>query len=110
MFAQNYKIWLWIKNIEGGGGSGGSASTSTTNISSQDFSIKSGKAPLAVGDMLVALPETDIRSPDLTLDTKHVDSLIKPSTDYYAWKMCLKQKASIVLGRSQETIRLYGKM
>ena len=67
---------------------GGSASTSTTNISSvtQDLSIKTGKAPLAVGDMLVALPETSARdaSPDITSDTKHVDSRMTPSSDYYA--------------------------
>ena len=45
-----------------------------------------GKAPLAVGDMLVALPEASPRdrSPDITSDTKHVDGRFKPSTDYYA--------------------------
>ena len=45
-----------------------------------------GKAPLAVGDMLVALPEASARdrSPDITSDTKHVDGRIKSSTDYYA--------------------------
>ena len=72
-------------NILGGVGS---ASTSTTNVSSvtQDLSCKSGKAPLAVGDLLVALPETSARdrSPDITSDTKHVDSRVQPSSDYYA--------------------------
>ena len=67
---------------------GGSASTSTPNASSatQDISFKSGKAPLAVGDLLVALPETNARdrSPDITSDTKHVDSRVQPSTDFYA--------------------------
>ncbi len=68
---------------------GGSGSTSTTNISSaaQDLSFKSGKAPLAVGDMVVALPETSSArdpAPDITSDTKHVDSRMPPSSDYYA--------------------------
>ena len=67
---------------------GGSGNTSTTNISSttQDLSLKSGKAPLAVGDMLVSLPETSARdqTPDITSDTKHVDNRVPPSSDYYA--------------------------
>ena len=67
---------------------GGSGSTSSPNTSSgtQDTSLKSGKAPLAVGDMLVALPETSTRdrSPDLTSNTKHIDGRVPPSSDYYA--------------------------
>lgn len=73
---------------DGSGTGGGSGSTSTTNISSatQDLSCKSGKAPLAVGDMLISLPETTARdqTPDITSDTRHVDSRVPPSSDYYA--------------------------
>jgi hypothetical protein len=81
---KNYTYMIVDNNVVGGG----SGSTSTTNISSatQDLSFKPGKAPLAVGDLLVALPETSARdpAPDITSDTKHVDSRVQPSSDFYA--------------------------
>ena len=71
-------------------GSEGAGSTDAKAVSfSTQTSVslsKTGKAPLAVGDMVVALPETSSknRSPDITSDTRHVDGGLPPSSDYYA--------------------------
>ena len=69
--------------------------------------MKAGKAPLAVGDMLDSLPETNGKYSfqDITSDIKNVDNRKKLSTDCYAWINCNKICSLSIKGKMKFDIR-----
>ena len=66
------------------GGTSGNVLLQNASSSVQESSSKVGKAPLAVGDLAAALPNSTTSPPDLTANMTFIDGKEAPSADYYA--------------------------
>ena len=70
-------------SLEGASGIMLSQNESKSSVQ-QSFSTTLGKAPLAVGELAVALPNPTTSPPDLTANMNVVEGKEAPSADYYA--------------------------